>query len=166
MMCGTTYQGAAGSWQASSLIGTTGTINGAAATTDYMQLTGVVVLPGIELPSPSRAPFIARPISEELRLSKRYYQTFQPPPGVALGNGTTTVSYHSFPFPEEMRVAPNATVTSLQFTTASAGYTCTSVANNYCTTRAWNVNLISTTAVPVGIIAMTNSGAAFADARF
>jgi hypothetical protein len=37
------------------------------------QITGVVVLPGIELPSSARAPFLTRPFGQELEICKRYY---------------------------------------------------------------------------------------------
>jgi hypothetical protein len=74
IMAGANLQGSAGSWQAAGFLGATGTINGVAATTDYMQITGVVVLPGIELPSASRAPFIMRPAGQELAICKRYLE--------------------------------------------------------------------------------------------
>jgi hypothetical protein len=91
MMCGTTYQTAAGVWTAGNFNAVPGTINGAAAVTDYMQITGVVVLPGIELPSAARAPFIMRPFDQELSLCQRYYEKTYPigdPPGTAYGSGS------------------------------------------------------------------------------
>lgn len=73
MLCGTTYSAAPGAWTAGNYSGATGAINGAAATTDYMQVTGVIILPGIELPSAIRAPFIMRPYDQEYMNSQRYY---------------------------------------------------------------------------------------------
>jgi hypothetical protein len=70
---GATYSGSAGMWTAANLLTAPGTTNGVAATTDTFQITGVVVLPGIELPSAARAPFIMRPWDQELLLCSRYY---------------------------------------------------------------------------------------------
>jgi hypothetical protein len=71
---GSTYSGAANVWAAASYIGVTGSINGVAATSDVFQITGVIVLPGIELPSAARAPLIMRPFDLELQLCKRYFE--------------------------------------------------------------------------------------------
>ena len=51
-----------------------GTINLAATAGNTFELTGFILLPGIELPSASRAPFITRPFDQELLTSQRYYQ--------------------------------------------------------------------------------------------
>jgi hypothetical protein len=71
LMSGTTYQGPAG-WQNGNIVGLTGTINGVAAATDTFQITGVIMLPGIELPSVQRLPFIMRNFNQELLLCQRY----------------------------------------------------------------------------------------------
>jgi hypothetical protein len=74
MMAGTSWQTAAGAWTAGNFLGATGTINGVAATTDIMMITGVVVLPGIEAPSAARSPFIMRPYDQELVTCQRYFR--------------------------------------------------------------------------------------------
>jgi hypothetical protein len=74
MAAGTTFQAPANAWATGNFIASTGTINGVAATTDVFQITGVVILPGIELPSAARAPFIARSYTQELHLCLRYWE--------------------------------------------------------------------------------------------
>jgi hypothetical protein len=74
MAAGTTLTAAAGAWAAGNFIGITGTTNGVAALTDTFQLTGLVVLPGIEVPTAARSPFIMRPFDQELVTCKRYWQ--------------------------------------------------------------------------------------------
>jgi hypothetical protein len=74
VMTGTTYQTAAGVWTAGNFLGSTGTLNGAAATSDSFAITGVVILPGIEAPSAARSPLIMRPYDQELITCKRYWQ--------------------------------------------------------------------------------------------
>jgi hypothetical protein len=74
MAAGTNFQAPAGVWVTGDKEAVTGQINGIAATTDYMQITGVVMLPGIELPSAARAPFIMRPFDQELQLCQRQYE--------------------------------------------------------------------------------------------
>jgi hypothetical protein len=73
-MCGTTYAGPANAWAGTFYLGVTGTTNGTAATTDIFVITGVVILPGIELPSAARAPFIMRPFDQELATCRRYFE--------------------------------------------------------------------------------------------
>jgi hypothetical protein len=71
---GTSRAGTAGAWAGSDFSGATSTTNGVAATSDTFQITGLVVLPGIELPSAERAPYIMRPLDEELARCKRYWE--------------------------------------------------------------------------------------------
>ena len=48
---GSSRVGTAGAWAGSDYSGASGTTNGVAATSDTFQITGLVVLPGIELPA-------------------------------------------------------------------------------------------------------------------
>jgi len=75
MLAGTTYQGTANAWAAADYLGVTGATNGVANTSDVFQITGFIVLPGIELPSATRTPFIMRPFDQEFILCQRYYET-------------------------------------------------------------------------------------------
>jgi hypothetical protein len=51
-----------------------GAINIVSSTLNTLEITGLIILPGIELPSASRAPFIMRPYDQELRLCRRYIE--------------------------------------------------------------------------------------------
>ena len=93
LAAGTTRLGTANTWAAASLLGVTGTINGVAATSDYMNITGVVVIPGTMPPSQEQSTYFIRSFAEELQLCKRYYQKSYDY-GTALGtvtiNGATS----------------------------------------------------------------------------
>ena len=111
MMCGGTYQAPAGAWTAGLFFGATGTINGVAATTDGMFITGVVLLPGNEAPSAARSPFVMRPFPQELEVCKRYYRRLGGETavdimlqGVAGGAGSAG---QSIPIVPAMRAAPS-----------------------------------------------------------
>jgi len=71
---GTGMAGPANAWGATNMIAVSGTINGIATTSDQFWITGLVMLPGIELPSAGRAPLIMRPVDQELQACKRYYE--------------------------------------------------------------------------------------------
>jgi hypothetical protein len=106
MACGTTYAGPANAWASTNYVAATGTTNGCANVGDYIYLTGVVILPGLELPSASRAPLIQRPYGQELLTCKRYWELL-PTYSVAYAlTGTGTVALQ-FPFAVEKRVAPS-----------------------------------------------------------
>ncbi len=64
----------AGAWTGADYSGATSTTNGVAATSDTFQITGVIVLPGIELPDFTQAPRIMRPFTDELSLCQRYFE--------------------------------------------------------------------------------------------
>jgi hypothetical protein len=87
---GSSRLGTAAAWAGADTSGATGTTNGVAATSDVFQITGVVVLPGIELPASDRAPFIMRPFDQEVLLAKRYWQKsydYSVAPGTNIGAG-------------------------------------------------------------------------------
>ncbi|WLB57501.1 hypothetical protein [Bradyrhizobium japonicum] len=71
---GTNFQGPANAWGAGNYLGVTGAANNAAAVTDYLAITGVIILPGVEVPNSDRAPFIVRPFDQELLLVQRYWE--------------------------------------------------------------------------------------------
>jgi hypothetical protein len=70
LMHGISYQASAGSWVAGNFIGA-GTIN-AIGTSMVVAVSGLIVLPGIDLPSAARAPLVMRPYEQELRVCQRY----------------------------------------------------------------------------------------------
>lgn len=71
---GSTLLAPANAWVGQNVIGANGTTNGLAATTDTFQVTGVIVLPGIQLPDAAMAPLIMRPAEEEELKCERYFQ--------------------------------------------------------------------------------------------
>ena len=73
MMTGSALQTSAGGWKEGTYNGVPGSINGAAATTDVMRLTGVLIVPGIELPGSDRAAFVMRAADEESEWCRRYW---------------------------------------------------------------------------------------------
>jgi hypothetical protein len=102
---GSTLLGTANVWAATNHVGTMGSTNGVAATSDVFQLTGVVILPGIELPSATRAPLIMRAYDQESQTCKRYLRRIGPE-GTGISNGTTGVFF--FIRHDGMRVEPSA----------------------------------------------------------
>ena len=105
LMSGSTYTTASSSiWISGNYVAVAGATNGTASTTDYMQITGVTLLPGIELPSAARARFVMRPYDQEWTLCRRYYRTIQSGVGVAYAS---TVARFNIPH-EGMRAAPTA----------------------------------------------------------
>lgn len=90
---GSSRLGTAGAWAASDYSGVASSTNAVAATTDTFQLTGLVVLPGIELPPSSRAPLMVRPFDQELLLCRRYWQksyNYSVAPGTSLSGESDT----------------------------------------------------------------------------
>jgi hypothetical protein len=98
LLVGSTFQTAANAWTAGNYFGATGTVNGAAATTDAFYITGLTVLPGNEAPSAARSPFVMRPYDQELVTCQRYYEplTF-PTTGLAqlVPGGLNGANYYS-----------------------------------------------------------------------
>ena len=125
MACGSTYTGTVSTWASANYIGTTGTTNGVAATSDYMQITGLIVLPGIEMPNSTRAPFIMRPYTDELPLCQRYLAVLLAGSTyTAFGAGfayTTSGAQFFLPYPVLMRAAPTITQSNTGAYTPAAG---------------------------------------------
>ena len=123
---GASRVGAAGAWAGSDYSGATATTNGVAATSDVFQMTGLIVLPGIELPASDRAPYVLRPFDQELTLCQRHYEKsydYGTVPGAVTFNGGYVlykygtaapfggaVSY--IPFSTRKRAAPTFTLYS------------------------------------------------------
>ena len=74
MMAGSGRVGAANTWTSGVILGVTGTVNGVAATSDAMWVTGVTVLPGTQAPTAAQSPNIMRAYGEELVTCKRYWE--------------------------------------------------------------------------------------------
>ncbi|MCA1452823.1 hypothetical protein I6F35_06260 [Bradyrhizobium sp. BRP22] len=105
-------------WLSSLKFGITGQANGIAANTDTFGLTGVIMLPGNELPDAARARYSIRHHAVELPLLQRYYQksygASQPPGNANAGSyrlggyflGTTQIVMQNIPFMTRMRDYP------------------------------------------------------------
>jgi hypothetical protein len=64
-----------GSWGSTNTTATTGsTQNNLSSTNDAAVVTGLILLPGIELPSATRAPLIMRPYATEFDACQRYFE--------------------------------------------------------------------------------------------
>jgi hypothetical protein len=73
LAAGSGYQGDPG-WQAGNILSTPIQTNGAAIIGNTFQLTGVVILPGAELPNSADAWKCCRQFDDELRICQRYYE--------------------------------------------------------------------------------------------
>jgi len=143
---GTTYQGTAGSWQSGTLMsGTAATTNLVATAGNQISITGLIVLPGIELPSAGRAPFIMRPYDQELQLCKRYLQIIAME-GAGIAGISTSIDFavrHS-----GMRAAPSVSVT--------APISLTNVTSQNATQSAANVAIVGSNGPDYGIYSFGN----------
>ena len=70
-------------WSATIGFASAGQTNFLSAANQAIQLTGVVILPGIEAPSAARSPLIMRPYDQELPMCQRYYRKVMSADGVA-----------------------------------------------------------------------------------
>lgn len=103
-----------------------GQVNGVRSTLEGFRLTGVRLLPGTEAPNADRAPYIIRPVPEELQLARRYWQQV-----FVAGDETFTalgqLNAHGVTFPVPMRAIPatafTATLGPTNATTSIGGVT-------------------------------------------
>jgi hypothetical protein len=133
---GSSRVGTAGAWAGSDYSGVTSTTNGVTATSDTFQVTGLIVLPGVELPSPDRAPFVTRPFDAELGMAQRYWEAtydYGVTPGTVSGSGEDGVAYaivgatfnlagKGSSFKVSKRVAPTITFYSPVSGSSGVGY--------------------------------------------
>jgi hypothetical protein len=109
---------AANTWLAGDFVATAATSNFFAATgaAGTVYLTGVIVLPGIEVPSAARAPFIMRSYDHELSLCRRYLwrrnTSNSQPIGILEAYGATIAGGPLFGLHPDMRAAPTVTISS------------------------------------------------------
>jgi len=123
MASGSTFLAPPDAWANGLFYGATGADNGIASTSDYMEITGVVVLPGIELPNAERARLIMRSADEEARLCYRYvHHNRERMPGFMLtlaGNQAVVVQHQAFVV---MRSDPIVSLTTNTFGYESLPY--------------------------------------------
>ena len=96
MAAGSTYLGTASTWGATNLLGATGSTNGVAATTDYVRITGISLLPGSVTVSSASSAQLRRPYDVEALLCKldSQWQTYSGATAVfSSGSGTVSFRY-------------------------------------------------------------------------
>jgi hypothetical protein len=123
---GSSVIGTANAWVSSDFNGATGATNGVAATSDTFQITGVVLLPGIDAPFAARSALIMRPYDQELMTCLRYWEkgflnmnyrsngTPAPPTGI-------TSAYELVKMAVPKRINPVVTFTGCQYYNTSDG---------------------------------------------
>lgn len=104
-------------WSETSAAGAVGTINGAGDITDTMQITGVLLLPGVESPSYTRSALAMRPYDQELVTCKRYWQKL--PTYQFNSYGVTGTNVAQAIWFSEMRDIPNVLLTDMASTGVS-----------------------------------------------
>jgi len=118
---GSSRTGTAGAWGGSDYSGAASTTNGVAATSDTFQITGVIVLPGIELPAADRAALVMRPADHELSAPngcRRYLQRLDVSSSFAAMSMSglaysTTQAYVPWRLDPLMRTAPQVSASTL-----------------------------------------------------
>jgi hypothetical protein len=75
MAAGTSASATAGVWNTGTTVSVTGNVNGVAATTDYMNVTGVTLHVGNIVVPVERAPFLMPHFDDALRSCYRYYES-------------------------------------------------------------------------------------------
>jgi hypothetical protein len=102
---GSSRKNVANTWHAGNFSASLTTTNFFSAT-GYINLTGVVVLPGIEAPSAARSPLIMRPFDQELEICQRYFLNIPTNGRYFACNGLTDHATFSLDYPVEMRATP------------------------------------------------------------
>ncbi len=102
---------APGGWTATNKLQTTNSTNLLGANNNQTIATGLIVVPGTEIPNSSRAPFIMRPYDQEIITCQRYFETTGSGAGGAavVGSGFcygTTLLLVTFPFKATKRTVP------------------------------------------------------------
>jgi hypothetical protein len=124
LACGTTYQTAPNVWTAGNFLGATGTINGAQNNADYLVITGVILVPGLDLPSQARAPLLMRPFDQEYQICLRYICNTNAGLRFIAAGGSQEYE-NQILWPVQMRAAPTVTIGALTagfFANLKAGY--------------------------------------------
>jgi hypothetical protein len=125
IMAGSNFRTAPNVWAAGSFFGATGAINGAGVDFRFA-ITGLIVLPGIELPTSAQAPLVMRPYDQELLTCQRYWQKIN-----AIVD--TSAGFQALSLVPSMRAIPTITGGGAGFTSFNNSPV---ALNHYQTTRA------------------------------
>jgi hypothetical protein len=153
---GTTSQSSAGSWLGTSSFATAATTNFVAAA-NVCAVTGVVVLPGVELPSAARSALIMRSFDQELLTCQRYFYNGVPE-AKGLVVAATAIGRLGCLHPVPMRTAPTLILTANLPVYAIATSTITSV-QNFSTARSLEFDGLGAAGLTVGYAATLYQGA-------
>ncbi|MGB9365599.1 MAG: DUF2793 domain-containing protein [Xanthobacteraceae bacterium] len=130
----------AGSWGSTDTTQTTNsTQNNLSTTNDATLVTGLIVLPGLELPPASRAPLIMRSAEHELRLCQRYFAFNRATLGFWAANSSTAL-YVPIVFDGPMRAAATVAVVG---GTAVSGATVPGAAFKDVTGVSWDISPVA-----------------------
>jgi hypothetical protein len=102
---GSNFRTAANAWTAGNFIATPATSNLFSAIGANL-ITGVVVLPGIQVPTAARSPLIMRPYDQELLTCKRYYSKMVAGFRYSFVSGGSASGEYHLMWPVEMRAIP------------------------------------------------------------
>jgi hypothetical protein len=163
---------APGSWLTSAPGQTTNSTSLLGTANNQTIITGLVMVPGTEMPSSSRAALMVRPLAEELLLCQRYLYVVAP--GVVgaptfCGGVSGTTGYFPIVFPVPMRAAPTMSMSAAAdwnvnpFSSPGTQQNGTSVAFGITSPLSTRVHLTTpSTSAPSGAMAelnVTNVGA-------
>ena len=154
-------------WASGNFLTTSDSINGVAAAGDSFQITGLIILPGLELPNAAQSPYIMRSYPLELLICKRYFYNGAPSMHGLLAS-PTVISRMSGTHPVTMRAAPTVTLVSpLQVIDQSGTSTMTSISLNFSTVDVLEINGgTSTSLSPLSYVkTYQGSGSINVDAR-
>jgi hypothetical protein len=126
MMAGSTLIATApDAWATGNFLGVPGTVNGVASIGDYVRMTGVVLISGIQAPTPLQLPLMVRSFGQELTTCMRYYEKNLPYSQIVAANAAKPypiwgpipyqMNYLNFTFNVEKRATP--VVTTYPFVT-------------------------------------------------
>ncbi len=148
LMSGSSYTGTEGVWGSSNIIAPASQVNGAQSSLNTFQITGAVMLPGVELPSAANAYRMRRHYERELHICQRYFEKSYGPmqaPGMVAASSWQRITeaagnYQTImiPYNATKRIAPTVTLYS---------------PNNGATGKIYNI----TGAVNVNAVVLTSS---------
>lgn len=117
--CGTTFQGAVGSWTAGELRAGADVTNLAATAGNNVILSGAVMFAGAVPISQAMLPLLARRYDDDLRLCQRYFQ-LHVSALVSTSYATGGAFYLDFSLPAQMRGAPSVNYINTAYSNASS----------------------------------------------
>ncbi len=158
LMSGSGYTGTEGVWGSSNIIAPASQVNGAQSASNTFQITGAMMLPGVELPSAANAYRMRRQVEREQQSCQRYFEKSYGQmqiPGALVGSSWMRVTeaasnYQTIMLPYRVtkRIAPTVTLYS-----PNSGAT----GKIYNTTGAVNVNaVVLASSIDVAIAEVNN----------